>query len=129
MYQLTSSTLIVRIEDGAYIPADSANTDYQQYLAWVAEGNMPAPYVVLSPPTPTLVSRFQARAALVQAGYFDTLDAYMAALPKTNIQRMAWDEAAQFDRSSSTLAAMQSMLRLSDAQVDALFVTANQIEA
>tara|TARA_R100000697_G_scaffold104872_1_gene118447 strand:- start:6 stop:173 length:168 start_codon:yes stop_codon:yes gene_type:complete len=30
---------IVRKEDNASIPFDEANTDYQEYLAWVAEGN------------------------------------------------------------------------------------------
>lgn len=30
---------IKRIEDNAFIPFDSANKDYQDYLAWVAEGN------------------------------------------------------------------------------------------
>ena len=34
---------IQRIEDGAFIPFDQANTDYQAYLKWLDEGNEPLP--------------------------------------------------------------------------------------
>ena len=33
--------IIYRNEDGGYIPADKANTDYQEYLEWLSEGNIP----------------------------------------------------------------------------------------
>jgi hypothetical protein len=35
--------IIERLSDNAFIPFDQANTDYQEYLKWVAEGNAPLP--------------------------------------------------------------------------------------
>jgi hypothetical protein len=43
MYKIISDTTIQRLSDGAFIPFCPANTDYQAFLAWKAEGNEPLP--------------------------------------------------------------------------------------
>lgn len=48
MYQLVKDwdgivTRIRRLSDGAMIPLVPANTDYQAFLLWKAEGNEPLP--------------------------------------------------------------------------------------
>ena len=62
MYQLTTSTSIKRLSDGAFIPPDPANTDYAAYLAWVEEGNMPDPAPVPEP-APVLTTEQKLEAA------------------------------------------------------------------
>lgn len=37
------SQTVLQIETGKMIPFQSSNTDYQEYLAWLAEGNTPLP--------------------------------------------------------------------------------------
>ena len=48
MYKLTKGsggeiTSVYRQSDDVSIPFDPANTDYQEYLEWLAEGNEPLP--------------------------------------------------------------------------------------
>ena len=37
------TNVVQRLSDGAFIPFDPANRDYQEYLKWVEEGNTPLP--------------------------------------------------------------------------------------
>lgn len=43
-YDTEFLTTIYRISDETWIPSDETNTDYKQYLEWVAEGNTAEEY-------------------------------------------------------------------------------------
>jgi hypothetical protein len=42
LYKILRDEALVR-SDGVSIPFDPANTDYQAFLVWLAEGNTPLP--------------------------------------------------------------------------------------
>lgn len=39
LYELGANKAIIRLSDNAFIPLDQENTDYQEYLKWIEEGN------------------------------------------------------------------------------------------
>jgi hypothetical protein len=39
----TDMEFVLKTPEMKYIPFDPANTDYQKYLKWLAEGNTPLP--------------------------------------------------------------------------------------
>lgn len=43
-YQLTDTNSIIRLSDNTFIPKDTRNLDYREFLQWVEEGNEPLPY-------------------------------------------------------------------------------------
>jgi hypothetical protein len=62
MYKLTNFPiklpgqldLILRTTDNLFIPSDPQNSQYREYLAWIAEGNTPEPADPL--PTPPVLT-------------------------------------------------------------------------
>ena len=42
-FQATKPSSVIRLIDDACIPTDPDNTDYQAYLRWLEEGNIPLP--------------------------------------------------------------------------------------
>lgn len=74
-----------------------------------------------------VVSRFQARAALHQAGLLEAAAAAVATADA--IVQIAWADAQEFRRTSATITAIGAYLGLTDAEIDTLFEDAAQISA
>lgn len=127
MYQLTDTTVVIRTAaDGTIsFPADPANTDYAEYLEWLAEGNTPDPYVPPPPPPVTSVTPRQARLALLSAGLLEAAQAAVdASGPATKI---TWEYASVFEREDPLIIGIGAGLGLTSEQIDALFTQAATI--
>jgi len=99
--------------------------------------SVPGAYV--APPAPTVaellaaeragmvVSRFQAKAALMAAGHLPAVEAAISAADA--ITNLAWVEAVEMRRTSPMIAGLAGAIGLTDTDLDDLFRAAALIEA
>jgi len=124
-YKLFNSryqAFIVDIEKNSYIPIDSANSDYQKYLAWLSEGNTPEPADIPPVVIPTLTMR-QARLALLDAGLLDEVEAAIT----TPENRIWWDYSTTVERSHPLVNAVLAALGKTESEIDSMFIDASTL--
>lgn len=127
MYTLTSSpNIIVRDSDNAFIPTDSGNRDYREYLDWVAQGNTPNPYVPPAPTIPQVVTAYQAKMALASANLYSTVENTVNTSTDLSL-KIAWNNASTFDRQSPFIISIGQQLGISNTEIDQLFISASKI--
>ena len=112
------SEAIIRVDDGACIPADPANTDYAQYLQWLSEGNNPEPADPIIIPTPSCTPR-QIRQVLTVAGLRSSVEAAVAA-GSQDLQDW-WEFSTVIERTHPEVIAMGAALGQTPEQLDQLF--------
>jgi len=81
--------------------------------------------VDLAPSVPEAVTRRQAKLALHAGGLLAEAESKIALLPLD--AQIEWADAAEFRRDHPLIAAIGTALGLTDAQIDALFISANAI--
>lgn len=105
-------------------------TDLAEYEAYLDTADLSAPAL---PPTdipviqgvPQSVTMMQAELALLEAGLLDDIEALIPVLPRAD--QIAWKRASVVERSHPLVAYVQQTNGLTDAQIDALFVTASTL--
>lgn len=129
MYKLTQNTSIIRLSDGACIPADVTNADYKSYLAWMDSGNTPQEADAPTTPRITKVTMRQARLALLGAGKLPAVNAAIAAMQgaQGEAARIEWEYSQEVQRDRGLVSALSSQLGMTEEQLDALFTAAAAI--
>ncbi len=79
--------------------------------------------------TPQAVTMLQARLALIAAGHFKTVDAFITSMPgdEGDAARAYWDFAQRVVRDDPLVAKLATHLNLSSIALDQLFIAASSL--
>lgn len=126
MYKTHNDDFIIRVGDGAFIPKDTYNVDYQEYLSWVAEGNAPVTTPVQPAAIPDAVTMRQARLALLHAGKLAAVDSAIANMSGSagDAARIEWEFSNTVERNKSLVRALGPAIGMTDQDLDSLFLLA-----
>lgn len=112
--------------DGQFI--FGAGMDDEQRAAVLAVLNSHDPAAPAPVAVPGSVTKYQCCVVLARHGLLGQTNAFFAAMASGDPRRLAWEMAATVQRhSESTLEAI-THLGLSEAQADAMFIEADQVE-
>ena len=130
MYRINIITgNIHRISDNFIISPPYDIPEYLEYADWINSGNSPEEFAETPlAPVPESVSKFQAKAALLQNNLLDDMETLINDPNTSRIIKLAWQDAQVFYRNSPTVTTIAQSLNLTDIELDNLFRLAASIE-
>jgi hypothetical protein len=94
--------------------------------SWIDEGNTPNPYVPPPPAIPQQVPMWAVRTVLQNDGLFDQAQALINET-SDNALKNVWEYGNFADRNSRAISVLAIELGLTEAQVDQMFIDANNL--
>lgn len=124
-YTLTNDGGVVRASDGAYIPADTGNRDWRDFLAWKDAGGTPAAAPVPAAPVPSC--QLWQLQAVMTADQWTQVQAAIAAMNNPTLTAFFQHGTNMIPANSTTLLQLGEGLSLSADQVTALVEQASTV--
>jgi len=129
-YVDNTNTVVAKIDDDGIsrvsFLADAEGPYQDVYHAWLEAGNVTEPYVPPPPPVPFQVPMWAVRTVLQNDGLFDQAQALINETSDVALKNV-WEYGNFADRNSRAINVLAIELGLTDAQVDQMFIDANNL--
>lgn len=128
MYKLEQMpNVATRISDNVSFSFVDESPFYSEYLAWLAEGNTPEPYIPPPLPPVTQVPALNGLKAINHAGLADAYTDWATSPDRTFLERAFIDKSQIWHRDDPILTTAAAELGINSAQLDDLFRLASTL--